>query len=166
MKIKVSLACSECLFTVSDVYIISLLQTAPLTIRCPETIYLIRFYLPFCPSLLSLTNNRHRVVPYWFSKGSHAFTPLCFFCICYSFYLVCLASSYSSFRAQQRIPPLILLPLQSWSLFPLCYTYFMLKLLFSRSWSLSAKQGGSWSAPTSSSSKGGCATEALCGWSS
>lgn len=57
---------------------------------------------------------------------------------------------------------------QSWSLLSLCYTIHHAKtyLLSSRSWSLSAKQDGSWPASTSSSSKGGCATTAICGWNS
>lgn len=57
---------------------------------------------------------------------------------------------------------------QSWALLPLCYTILHAKtyLLSFRSWSLSSKQGGIWPAPTSCSSKSGCATAAICGWNS
>lgn len=126
-------------------------------------------FLPFCPSLLALTNRTHTSCLTSSPRGLRL-SNLYAFCTCHSFYLECLASSYSSFRAQryQIPPPLTLLPLpqQSWSLLPLCNTLLHAKTYFlsSRSWSLSAKQGGSCPAPASSSSKGGCATEAICRW--
>lgn len=139
---------------VPDPYIISHLQSPHHAL--PETVYLILlfFFHPASPAL----------------QRSQAFKPLCFLHMPFLLpgmlgkLLFILQSSAVPDASSSNTPTVT--SQQSWPLLPLCSTILHAEtaLLSSRSWSLSPKQGGNCPAPASSSSKGGCATEAICRW--